>query len=406
LIIKARYALAGPGDLRQNVQLETDGCRILSISEGYVHGAPECDIDFGNAVITPGFVNAHAHLELEFCRGLTSFDGSFVDWLQLVRDLKKQRGNELSSYPLASLQQLAASGCTTVLDHHTVELDWERIAQFGLRHLPLLECFEFNNDDPDGESIRRRAHYGYAPHAPYTASLAMAKVCRSLADEAGVPLSVHLSEFSGEIDFMQNGQDNDILELHRLAGTSNEEFFGTGRSPVRFYGEQGILDGTTLAIHVNYLTEGDLETLQRTQPTVVVCPRSHAYFGHPRHPLLQLLQEGINVALGTDSLASNDKLSPLHEAALLRRDFPELPTEQLFAMLTGNALRVIGREHELGRLHTSFLADLAVFRIPDNTALNFDAVFDAVLDSGESCLTICEGRILHAEAALHMPAAV
>ena len=58
MIIKARYALAGPGDLRRDVQIETDGARIISISEGEMPGAPDCDFDFGNAVITPGFVNA------------------------------------------------------------------------------------------------------------------------------------------------------------------------------------------------------------------------------------------------------------------------------------------------------------------------------------------------------------
>ena len=405
MIIKARYALAGPGDLREDVVLETDGTRILSISEGYIYGAPQCDVDLGNAVITPGFVNAHAHLELEFCRGRLDFDGSFVSWLQQVRDLKQERGNQLSVFPESSLQQLAASGCTTVIDHHTVELDWLRISRFGLRHVPMLECFEFNNDEPDGDSIRRRARFGYAPHAPYTASLAMAQTCRRLANEAGAPLSVHLSEFSGEIEFILHGQDSDIQKLHQLAGTSNKGFNGTGLSPVRFYADNGIFDGATLAIHLNYLTEGDLEILAAAQPTVVFCPRSHAYFGHSRHPLMELLHAGVNVALGTDSLASNERLSPLHEAQLVREQFPELPLSQLFAMLTCNPLRVLGRDRDLGRLRTSYLADLAVFRVPEETSPDFDALFGAVLDSGESCLTICNGRAVHGEAVLEMQAA-
>ncbi|MEZ5338120.1 MAG: amidohydrolase family protein [bacterium] len=406
MIIRASHALAGPGDLRRDVQLETDGNRILSISEGYVHGAPPCDIDLGDAVLTPGFVNAHAHLELEFCQGRTSFNGSFVDWLQHVRDLKKERGNQLTAYPHASLAQLAGSGCTTVFDHHTVDLDWQRIELFGLRHVPLLECFEFNNDDPDGERIRRRARFGYAPHAPYTASPAMARTCRRLATQAGAPLSVHMSEFCGEIDFIRSGSDAEIEQLHELAGTQNDSFSGTGLSPVRFYAEQGILDDTTLAIHVNYLTEGDLAILAGKRPTVVYCPRSHAYFGHPQHPLPDLLEAGVNVALGTDSLASNERLSPLHEAALVRERFPRLAMQQLFAMITGNPLRVLGLQHELGRLSTSFIADLAAFRIPADTAGDFDAVFGAVLDSGESCLTICNGRIIHNAVTANAGAAV
>ncbi|MCB1185855.1 amidohydrolase family protein [bacterium] len=397
MIIKARYALVAPGDLRRDVQLETDGNRILSISEGYVHGAPPCDIDLGDAVLTPGFTNSHAHLELEFCQGQTSFNGSFVDWLQHVRDLKKQRGNQLSTFPLDSIRQLAMSGCTTVFDHHTVDLEWDRIELTGLRHIPLLECFEFNNDDPDGERIRKRARFGYAPHAPYTASLAVARTCRRLATEAHVPLSVHMSEFNGEIEFIRNGQDSEIQHLHELAGTSNEHFSGTGMSPVQFYGDNGILDEHTLAIHVNYLSDGDIAVLQRMHPTVVYCPRSHAYFGHPQHPLLELLDAGINVALGTDSLASNDMLSPLHEASLVRDNFPGLPLQALFSMVTRNGLAVINAQHELGSLCTSYIADLAAFRIPEDTADDFDSVFGAVLDNGRSCLTICNGRIIHIE---------
>ena len=108
-------------------------------------------------------------------------------------------------------------------------------------------------------------------------------------------------------------------------------------SPVRYCAEQHLLDGPTYAIHVNYCEDGDLELLSELKPTVVFCPRSHAFFGHQLHPITRYLAAGVPVALGTDSLASNDRLSPLHEAALVRQQYPQVSAEDVFSGMTTRA---------------------------------------------------------------------
>lgn len=396
MIIKASHALLEPGRVLRDVRLETAGPVIDSITSGPspFHALP--DLDFGEAVITPGLVDPHAHLELEFCQGMP-FDGSFVDWLQRIRDLKRDNGGA-TEFPGGTLMQLARAGCTTVVDHHTGEMDWERIASTGLRHVPLREFFEFNNHAPDIAAMRKLAHKGYAAHSTYTTSPEVAQACRALSDEAGLPLSIHLSEFRGEIELIRDGKSSEIEGLLDRAGAIDPKWRATGKSPVRYCADLGLLDEQCYAIHVNYLEPGDLDILAELKPTVVYCPRSHAYFRHPRHPLEQLIAAGVPVALGTDSLASNDLLSPLYEAVLARQTFPEVPAEAIFAAITTNALAPLGWDRLLGTLHPGCGADLAVFPLNGDPGNEFADVFDAVSAQGESALTMCGGKAIYADA--------
>jgi cytosine/adenosine deaminase-related metal-dependent hydrolase len=383
MIIRAKYALLSPGEVRRDVCLEVDGERIAAVHSGYRPGAMRPDHDFGLAVITPGLVNPHTHLELEYCAGDAPFRGSFTDWLQRIRDSKRSRGDQATALPVASLRHLASCGCTTVLDHYTTELDWAGIERSGLRYLPLREFFQFNNHAPDPAQMRKQSHGGFAPHAPYTASIEIAQACRRLADEAGLPLSMHVSEVPAELEFVRTGQNEEIHRLLELAGAVDPEWRGTGLSPVQYYARHGIFDGPAYAVHVNYCLDGDLDVLAALKPTVVFCPRSHAYFGHPPHPIAEYLAAGIPLALGTDSLASNTQLSPLHEAALVRLRYPQVTAAQIFAAMTLAALAPLGWDGYLGKLEPGYLADFAVFRLDGDPGgvLGRDELFAALLDA-------------------------
>ena len=144
MIIRTKYALLAPGEIRRDVRVEIDGGRIVAVDSGYKPGASHPDLDFGMAVLTPGLVNPHTHLELEFCSQRVPYSDSFLEWLQRIRDLKRLRGTAIPPAPRASLRGMAAAGCTTVLDHHTEVLDWEAIESCGLRYVAFREMFQFN----------------------------------------------------------------------------------------------------------------------------------------------------------------------------------------------------------------------------------------------------------------------
>lgn len=400
MIFRAKYALVAPGEVRTDVRLEVDGNHIISFSSGFAPGSQAADYNFGDAVIVPGLVNAHCHLELEFCSGQVPFNGSFTDWLQTIRDLKSARNGTASANPRESIKAMLAAGCTTVADHHATNLDWAAMADYGLRHIPFREFFQFDNHDPDRGAMAHLAERGYAPHAPYTASLEVARACRELSDKASLPMSVHLSEITDETAFIRDGKNKEIIELLKQADSYDETFRGTGKSPIRYFADEGLLDGPTYAIHVNYLDDGDLELLSALKSTVVFCPRSHAFFGHPRHPLPRFIDAGVPVALGTDSLASNSRLSPLHEAALVREDYPEVSAEDVFGAITSRGLEPLGWERRLGRLEPGYLADCSVFALNGDPGADFAALLDAVIDRGEAAMTMVDGVIRHSTVAL------
>ena len=395
MILRARYALLGPGVVRRDVRLQIDGQRISAIQSGYVPGAPQPDHDFGLALITPGLVNAHAHLELEFCRGRVPYRGSFIRWLQDVRDLKQELPDTATTFPRETLAALRAGGCTTVLDHHTINLNWDAVAGMGLRYLPFREFFMFNNHRPDLERMRAQAKLSYAPHSSYTASIEVAEACRTLADAAGLPISVHLSEFPAELEFIRSGHNPDVERLLEMAGATDSAWHGARMSPIALFAKHGVLSAPTYLIHGNYLEPGDMELLSELKPTIVYCPHSHAFFQHPQHPLASYLAAGINVALGTDSLASNAALSPLREAALARQRLPEVAAADLFAAITVRGLQPLGWDKYLGRLEPGYLADFAVFTLPADPGADFGALFDALLATQRCAMTVCGGKVIH-----------
>jgi len=406
MIVRAKYALLGPGEVRRDVRLEIDGGRIVALHCGYNPHELQADYDLGTAVITPGWVNAHTHLELEFCLGAVQEFSGFIDWLQKIRDLKRERGNRGTTMPERSLRHLAATGCTTVIDHHTGDLEWDAIDAVGLRYLPFREFFEFNNHSPDFADMRSRVRRGYAAHSPYTTSIEMALACRQLADESKLPLSLHLAETPSEVEFMLEGYNDEIVTLLKRAHAYDEDWRGSARSPVRYYADHGVLNGPTFAIHLNYPQEGDIPILADLKPTVVMCPATHAYFRHTTHPIADYLAAGIPVALGTDSLASNSELAPVREAHLLSEQYPQIPLAQIFSALTDASLHQLGLNTQLGRLEPGYLADFAVYQFDADPLQgvqrlgegSFEQLFRAVLQRGRAALTVAGGKVIHAPA--------
>jgi cytosine/adenosine deaminase-related metal-dependent hydrolase len=136
-------------------------------------------------------------------------------------------------------------------------------------------------------------------------------------------------------------------------------------SPVQHLERNGALGEQLLAIHVNYLAEGDAELLAKRKAHVVHCPRSHAYFKHQRFPLEKLTEAGVNICLGTDSLASVYKtrrqtveLNLFEEMRSMAASRPELSPETILRMATINGARALGMKGRIGELAPRAFADV------------------------------------------------
>jgi cytosine/adenosine deaminase-related metal-dependent hydrolase len=137
--------------------------------------------------------------------------------------------------------------------------------------------------------------------------------------------------------------------------------------------------------------------------SVVYCPRSHDFFGHEEHPVRQLLDLGINVALGTDSLASNTSLSMLDEIRHLFRNRKDLRPDEIIRAATLTGAAALNHGGSLGRLKPGYRADMAVLEVPQN--LGARQLAAQILEgAGDCAATIVQGRLAWQKADRQLPA--
>ena len=200
---------------------------------------------------------------------------------------------------------------------------------------------------------------GLAPHAPYSTGLDVYREARREADQRGWPLSTHLHETPDEIAFTESGSGS-LYDLIARYGLLPRGWRPAGLRPIPMLAEAGFFSGPVLAAHANYLTDEEIRILARSGSSVAWCPRSHAFFKHTDHPWRRLLTAGVNVCLGTDSLASSPSLSVLDEIRFIFGRHPDADARTLLQMGTLDGARSLGLEGELGDLAQGMRADFVV----------------------------------------------
>ena len=335
------------------------------------------EVELGRAVLLPGLVNAHAHLELSHVRAGDP-PASFADWIVSLagKSGRDQPGfaDRLAAAARDGAAQSLRFGVTTVGDitahpHITrpaLRGGPLRVVSFGeaLGLAGARARFETSLDRAlETVDVSPTLSIGLSPHAPYTVEARNYARCVSVARERGVPLATHLAETPDETAFLREhaGPFRDIWERLRTWDDTVERFDG---SPIELAETVGLLAMPSAVLaHVNHCTDADLERLARGRAGVVYCPRTHAYFGHhPPHRWREMLQRGIHVAVGTDSCASSPDLNLVDDLRLLwRRHGHAVEASLLWALATTNAARILGVHDRAGEIRVGCAADLCAF---------------------------------------------
>jgi cytosine/adenosine deaminase-related metal-dependent hydrolase len=207
------------------------------------------------------------------------------------------------------------------------------------------------------------------------------------------PLSIHVSESAQEFEMFAKGRG---IMFDWLKRNNRDMSDCAERSPLQHLDRHGVLSDNCLAVHVNYLADGDAKLLARRKASVAHCPRSHAYFKHEEFPLQRFTKAGVNVCLGTDSLATVYKkprqmvqLSMFDEMQAFAVKFPRTSAEEILRMATMNGARALGMESEAGEISEKALAD--IIAIPFNGKIE-DASEAAVHHKGEVMASMIDGE--------------
>jgi aminodeoxyfutalosine deaminase len=402
----AKYVLAEAGMLLRNAAIHVSDPGRISRLEPWLSPPAKLEadvIDWGSAIILPGLVNAHAHLELTCLQGNIDHNSSFTGWLSslMARRRSLTREDYLASVTRGARMCLAA-GTTLVGDISAAGHSWEALKPEKLRKVVFEEVTSFLPEKaPEAVSALKarldrvqpdcRLTASASPHAPYSVSPELFRAVAELMRERDGRPAIHVAETKQELQLLQHGS-GEFRQFLSSLGVLPEGWVPPGLSPVTYLEGLGILERPALLIHANYLDDESISRILSRSCSIVYCPRSHHYFGHDPHPVRRLLDIGVNVALGTDSLASNDSLSILDEIRFLFRNRKDLKCDEIIRMATLNGAVALDFGGVLGRLRRGYWADMTVLSLPEDLC---DRHVEAqILEGAGECLaTIVQGQI-------------
>ena len=350
--LAAKWVLPVSAPPIENGVVEISGSTITAVGR---HGT--ADIDLGDVVLLPGLINAHCHFDYTHFAGRIPYRGSFTDWIHDIVALKAQQTlPEFSEGIQAGIKLALQTGTTTVVN---IESFPELISQIPRPPLRVIWCPELIDLNqiihvlPEGSG-------GLSPHAPYTASAELYRRCA----QSGRFMTTHVAESLDEDAMFRQGRGA-LYDACRSLGRPMTDCGHSG--PVELLHSYGVLGNNCLAVHANCLTESDVQLLAATETSVVHCPKTHRFFERATPPLVRLLQAGVNVCLGTDSLASNSSLNVFAEMRELARVFPQLSPEQILALATIQAARALKMSEPLGQITVGAAADLIAVPVSGHT---------------------------------------
>jgi cytosine/adenosine deaminase-related metal-dependent hydrolase len=363
-------------------------------------------LDLGETILLPGLINAHCHLDYTDMAGELPPPRAFTDWIGAILAAKANWGySDYASSWLNGAHQLLKSGVTTVADIEAVpDLLPEVWDATPLRVCSFLEMTGIKARRQPREILREtvgkidslhhsRNHAWLSPHAPYSTLPELLQRAARVAQKRHWRVSIHVAESPQEFDMFTHARGPMYDWLQRNGRDPSD--CGQG-SPVVHLARQRLLGENVLAIHVNCLARGDATLLAKNKTSVVHCPRSHDYFRHPPFERARLAKAGVNICLGTDSLATVRKggrirpeLDIFAEMRALADDDKAVTPVEILEMATVNGARALGLAGKAGILSPGAGADLIAIPFPGKSRNFYDAV---IQHAGSVSASMIEGR--------------
>lgn len=360
IVLRARWIVCGPERVLEGARLLVRAGRVEQVLRRGARVVGAREIDFGEVLLAAGMVNAHAHLELGALAGRTPRGPDFAAWVRTVIGLRAGASrSELAAAARAGASRALATGTTCVLDIDTTGAASQALARHAIHSVVLREVLDAHDPSRTTAALARvrrplrssgRRREGLSPHAPFTVSPALLAGAASLARERELPVQMHWSETAAEVQWMESGAG----PLAALLGDSPR------RPALDLLERVGLLGPRLSLVHGNLPGRGEARRLARRGVTLVHCPGSHAWFERERWDWRGYARAGVSVALGTDSLASNEDLDLRREMRLASAAQRWLTPEDLWRAATVAGAAAAGASTRLGRLEPGFSADFLV----------------------------------------------
>ena len=408
MILRARILLPVTGPPIEDGAVFIAGNRIRSATR-FQDLRPQVRqqaLDLGDVIVLPGLVNAHCHLDYTDMAGQLPPPRTFTDWIAAITAVKADWSySDYARSWLHGAHQLLKHGTTTVGDIEAMpDLLPEVWEGTPLRVISFLEMTGIKSRRPPKDILREaitkieslqhpRHRAALSPHAPYSTRAELLRLTARTSRQRKIPASIHVAESLQEFEMFRHARGR----MHDWLARNDRDNSDCGLgSPVAHLARNQLLGENVLAIHVNYLARGDATLLAKNKTHVVHCPRSHDYFKHDTFERERLVNAGVNLCLGTDSLATtrktgkqNPELDMFAEMRILADDDKSLSPKEILQMATVNGARALGLGGKTGELAKNTFADLIAIPFSGKASHALEAVLE---HSGGVKASLIEGR--------------
>ncbi len=312
-----------------------------------------------SGIITPGFVNAHCHLELSHMAGLIPKRKGLVSFLQQVMSLREATEDKIKMAMLEADRQMQKNGIVAVGDHANTDISATIKEISEVYYHTFVEILGFEPEmaatklEAGKETARQfeKDKTSLTAHAPYSVSKELFKLIDEEAVLQGTPLSIHNQESEEENRLFRykNGQ---FLDFYAALGKDISNFKAQARDSLQTVISYLSSRPSVQLVHNTYTSSKDIFFIERQQRNVTwcFCPNANLYIEGELPKVKNFIQYDHRITLGTDSLASNDRLCILSELKTLQRYFPELPFSETIKWATINGATFLGIAERYGSL--------------------------------------------------------
>ena len=343
-------------------ELLEDQLVLITTKDGTIEGIVGIedagdDIQSFDGIITPGFVNAHCHLELSHMKDMIPANTGLQEFVKQIVSLRKVEEHVIQEAIEKAENEMRANGIVAVGD---ISNTLDTLTQKAKHHLAYYTFVELYDLDPTRASDKIIAgleiqktfeqnciRASLVPHAPYSVTNSLWKL---LSEHFGAhTISMHNQETPDENDFFQT-KTGSFLGMYERTKVSLDFFEPTGLSSL-----QSVLPifknaNTSILVHNSFTSANDIAAVKKQMPNTFwcLCPNANQYIEQTMPPIELLRAGGANIIIGTDSYASNWSLNILDELKTIQKHNAQIPLEEMFSWATINGARALQMDKHLG----------------------------------------------------------
>lgn len=355
----AQYIITNTGSaLKKGIVTTNDDGKIINVEDtGGILQENE-SVRFYNGIIIPGFVNCHCHLELSYLKRVIPSGTGLAGFIRLIRDSATNYAPDSALPLISACEEMYREGINLCADICNSAISFSVKKQGRIKFINLIEVFGINPDkvqkrlDEISKVTKSADEAGLlwymVPHSTYSVSKPLFNELKKKT-RANKVTSIHFMESESENIFLERN-DGPLMDSYKNSGLT-----GSSVQTVRSHTSAILNDitrsGNLILVHNTF---ADLQTVmeleQRENLFWCICPNSNLYIENRLPPVRLLMDEGCKITLGTDSLASNSKLSILEELKTVQKAFPEIPLTNLIYWATANGAKALGEEKTYGSI--------------------------------------------------------